>query len=138
MTERLLGFSLAKAASPTQNGSSSGQPYGVRAKRSKLEFRGAAVRAVVIVEGEHVALGGFDGLLPARADEAAGGRQQERTAALGHVLAVPVDIGTLDAVRAADANVVGRGHPLAALVEADEEGNFPSCSRFEEASIAPP
>src|SRR6185312_7538313 len=56
-----------------------------------------------------------------RADEAAGRRQHERAAAVEHRLAVPVPVWALDPVRAADANVVGRGDALAALIEADEE-----------------
>src|SRR5208283_2039176 len=42
-----------------------------------------------------------------------------------HVSAVPVAIGAFDPVRTADANVVGRGYSLAALVEADEEIELP-------------
>src|SRR5271165_517822 len=93
--------------------------------RGELELRRAAVGPVVIMVGEHLAVRGFHGLLPAGANESAGRGEHERAAALSHVPAVPVAIGALDAVRPADANVVGRGHALAALVEADEEVELP-------------
>jgi hypothetical protein len=91
----------------------------------ELEFRRAERLAVVIVIGEPVALGGLHRLLPARADEAAGRGEHERAAAVHHVFAVLVPVRTLDPVGAADANVVGRGDALAALVEADEEIELP-------------
>src|ERR1700677_4064722 len=87
----------------------------------KLKLGCAGAVAVVIMIGEPIALGGFQRLLPAGADKAASRRQHQRAATLQHRLAVFVPVRTLDPVGSADANVVGRGDALAALVEADEE-----------------
>src|SRR5271156_919256 len=91
----------------------------------KLKLGCAGRIAVVVVVRQHVALGGFHRLLPAGADKAAICRQHQRTPALQHRFAVPVPVWTLDPVGAADADVVGRGDALAALVEADEKVELP-------------
>src|SRR5450432_3049792 len=89
--------------------------------RRKLKLRCAGRIAVVIMIGQPIALGGFHRLLSARADEAAFCGQHQRAPALQHRFAIFVSVWTFDPVGAADADVVGRGDALAALVEADEE-----------------
>ena len=74
--------------------------------------------------GQPIAFGGFHRFLAARSDKAARRRQQQGASALQHRFAVFVPIWTLDPVGAADANVVGRSDALAALIEADEEGEL--------------
>src|ERR1700678_184590 len=90
----------------------------------KLKLGCAGAIAIVIMIGEPIASGGFHSLLPAGADETARRRQHQRAAALQHRFAVFVSVWAFDPVGAADADVVGRGDALAALVEADEEGEL--------------
>src|ERR1700722_1399198 len=91
----------------------------------KLKLGCAGRLAVVIMIGQPIALGGFHRLLPARPDKAARRRQHQRAAAIQHRRAIFVSVWALDPVGAAGANVVSRGDALAALVEADEEDEFP-------------
>jgi hypothetical protein len=58
----------------------------------KPELGDAGLVAVIIMVGEHIALGRFQRFLPARTDDAAGGSKQERTAALEHLFAALVEI----------------------------------------------
>src|SRR6202167_4732392 len=90
----------------------------------KLKLGCAGRLAVVIMIGQPIAVGGFHRLLPARPDKAAGRRQHQRAAALQHRFAIFVSVWAIDPVGAAHANVVSRGDALAALVEADEEGEL--------------
>jgi len=92
--------------------------------RRKLKLGRACGITVVVMIGQPIAFGGFHRLRPARPDKAARRRQQQGASALQHRFAVLVSVWALDPVGAADANVVGRGDALAALIEADEEGEL--------------
>src|SRR5580692_743840 len=90
----------------------------------KLKLRRAGCIPVIVMIGQPIAFGGFHRFLAARSDKAAICGQDERSAALQHRLAVLVPVWAFDPVGSADANVVGRGDALAALVEAHEEGEL--------------
>src|SRR5688572_9455125 len=94
---------------------------GVPRQRSEGQGSAASVGGVVEMADEPLAVAFRENGSVAGADEGAVGSEEQRAAALAHVLSILIEVGSGDAFAAADADVLGAVDATAAQAPVDEE-----------------